>query len=187
MFMKIGYARVSTTDQSLDLQLDALKEAGCDRIFKDHGLSGKNTNRAGFCNAMAALKDGDTLIVWRLDRLARSMRDLTNTIETLHERGIAFQSISEKFDVSSAFGELALHILGAIAHFERELIAERTRAGMIAAKERGVKFGRPRAIDENMLRKASTMVADGRRIPDVAKSIGVGTSTLYKCLAAATA
>ncbi len=181
----IGYARVSTADQSLDLQVDALQKAGCEQIFEDHGLSGKNTNRDGFRAVMDALRDGDTLVVWRLDRLARSMRDLTDTIQALHQRGVAFQSLSEKFDVSSAFGELVLHILGAIAHFERELIAERTKAGMIAAKERGVKFGRKSVLDSQKLNIAHDLIADGMDVADVARNIGVGKSTLYRYIAMA--
>jgi len=178
--MRIGYARVSTEDQSLDLQIDALRAAGCERIFKDHGVSGVAPKRPGLSQAMAALGEGDVLVVWRLDRLARSMLELTDTVWTLHHRGIGFHSICEHIDISSAFGELILHVLSSIVHFERRLIIERTRAGMEAAKARGVKFGRRPAIDGEMLREALFLKSHGMTVPAIAADIGVGRSTLYR-------
>ena len=181
--MRIAYARVSTTDQSLNLQIDALKAHGYDKLFTDHGVSGVSADRRGLNEAMSVLQEGDTFIVWRLDRLARSMRDLTDTVQSLNDRGIRFISLCEYIDVNSAFGELILHILGAVAHFERALLVERTRAGMTAAKERGVKFGRRPALNGEELRKAIFLINGGMSIPDTAKQIGIGKSTLYRYMA----
>ena len=180
--MHIAYARVSCAEQSLDLQINALKQAGYDRIFTDHGVSGMTMDRAGLSEALAMLKEGDTFIVWRLDRLARSMRELTDTVWALHNRGIRFQSLCEHIDVSSAFGELMLHVLSAIAHFERALIVERTRAGMQAAKERGVTFGRKPALNGEELHEALFLIGQGMSVPDTAIQMGVGRSTMYRYL-----
>ena len=180
--MRIGYARVSTEEQSPDLQIDALTKAGCDQIFKDHGISGVAPKRPGLEQALAALQPGDTLVVWRLDRLARSMQDLLGTVQALHEREVGFQSICEHIDISSAFGELILHVLSAVVHFERRLIVERTRAGMRAAKARGVKFGRKRLIDERTLTKATLLLRSGVSVPNIATGLGVSRSTLYRSL-----
>lgn len=181
--MRVAYARVSSSDQSLNLQIDALKNAGCDKIFTDHGVSGVAAQRPGLNKALEALNEGDTLMVWRLDRLARSMRELTDIVWALHHRGIKFQSLCEQFDVSSAFGELILHVLGAIAHFERALIIERTRAGIEAAKERGVKFGRRPVLNGEELCEALSLVRNGMTVSDVANHLKIGTSTLYRYLA----
>ena len=178
---RIGYARVSSQDQNLALQLDALEKAGCDQIFTDYA-SGADCSRKGYRQALATLKAGDTLIVWRLDRLARSMRELVDTIDGLHQRQIGFQSICEYINLESAFGELIIHLLSAIAHFERRLIQERTIAGIQAAKERGVSFGRKRCIDRQMLNEATSMIDMGMSIGDAAMQIGVGRSTLYRYL-----
>jgi len=180
--MKIGYARVSTAEQSLDLQLKALKEAGCDRIYQDHGISGMRFDRPGYGKAMRALKEGDTLVVWRLDRLARSMLDLTDTVTALHNRGIGFRSLCEYFDLGTPVGDFMLHILSAMAHFERALIVERTRAGMAAAKARGVQIGRPPAMDGETFREALFLINRGLSVPATAAQIGVGKSTLYRYL-----
>ena len=182
--MRVAYARVSSSDQSLNLQIDALKNAGYDKIFTDHGVSGVAALRPGLKEALETLSEGDTLMVWRLDRLARSMRELTDIVWALHHRGIKFQSLCEQFDVSSAFGELVLHVLGAIAHFERALIIERTKAGIEAAKERGVKFGRRPALNGEELCEALSLIGDGMRVSDVANQLEVGTSTLYRYIAA---
>lgn len=181
--MRIGYARVSTDDQNIALQVDALNRAGCDRIFEDQGISGISTERLGLKEALASLSAGDTLVVWRLDRLARSMRDLTDTIQMLHGRDVGFHSICEHIDVSSAFGEFVLHVLSAVAHFERALIIERTRAGMAAAKARGATFGRKRVLDSEELREAMFLVGEGMSVTDTANQIGIGRSTLYRYLA----
>ncbi len=179
--MRVGYARVSTTEQNIDLQLDALHKAGCEKIFEDHA-SGMKSDRDGFSEVMTALQPDDTLVVWRLDRLARSMRDLTDTITVLHKRGIGFHSICEHIDIGSAYGEFVLHILSAVAHFERALIIERTRAGMAAAKARGVKFGRAPALNEEDLINAIVLINNGQSVRQTANQIGVGRSTLYRQL-----
>ncbi|MEM8987401.1 MAG: recombinase family protein [Pseudomonadota bacterium] len=180
--MRIAYARVSTDDQSLDLQINALKKAGYDRLFQDHGVSGVAEDRPGFFEALKTLKEGDTFIVWRLDRVARSNWELTDTVMSLHRNGIRFQSLCEHIDVSSPFGELILHVLSAIAHFERGLIVERTRAGMKAAKERGVQIGRKRALNGEQFLEARFLLNEGKRVSDVAKHMGIGRSTLYRYL-----
>lgn len=178
--MRIGYARVSTADQSLSLQQDALAKAGYDLLFEDHGISGVAAERPNLNKALAMLSAGDTLIVWRLDRLARSMRELTDIVWSLHKRGIGFQSLCEHIDVGSAFGEFTLHILSAVAHFERALIVERTRAGMAAAKERGVKFGRKPALSGEELQEALFLIRQGMSVEDTADQMGIGRSTLYR-------
>lgn len=181
--MRIGYARVSTTEQNIDLQLDALRKAGCEKIFEDHA-SGMKSNRDGYAEVMQTLKPNDTLVVWRLDRLARSMRDLTDTVTALHNRGIGFHSICEHIDITSAYGEFILHILSAVAHFERALVVERTRAGMAAAKARGVKIGRAPALNGEELLEAQFLIKNGQSVAETAKRFGLGRSTLYRHLAA---
>lgn len=140
--MKIGYARVSTTDQNLDLQVNALIAAGCDHIFKDHGISGVLAMRPGLSEALKRLKPGDTLIVWRLDRLGRSLMNLIKTVSSLRKRKIEFRSLTEAIDTGTPAGNLVFHIFGAISEFERCLIAERSAAGIAAARARGQQLGR---------------------------------------------
>lgn len=144
--MKIGYARVSTDVQRMDLQLDALTQAGCDQIFKDHGISGASSERPGLQQAIGALQKGDTLIVWRLDRLGRSLVHLVEQVSNLGKQGIEFRSLTESIDTSSSGGKLLFHMIAALAEFERSLISERTKAGMAAAKLRGKHVGRPKRI-----------------------------------------
>ncbi|MBY0560999.1 recombinase family protein [Hyphomicrobium sp.] len=141
--MFIGYARVSTDEQSIDLQLDALERAGCQRIFNDSGFSGALKSRPALDELLAYLKPGDTLVTWRLDRLGRSLSHLILLVNDLEVRGIAFKSLSEAIDTSTAGGRLQFHMMGALAEFERALISERTKAGMAAARLRGVQLGRP--------------------------------------------
>jgi len=145
--MKIGYARVSTEDQHLDLQLSALKAHGCDAIFYDHGASGSRFDREGFLEALRTAQRGDTLVVWRLDRLGRSLGHLVKVISGLEKRGVEFASLTESIDTKSPTGMLMFHMIAALAEFERSLISERTRAGMAEARRRGSKLGRPRAQD----------------------------------------
>ncbi|MFM0375796.1 recombinase family protein [Paraburkholderia strydomiana] len=147
--MRIGYARVSTDDQHLDLQLAALKNAGCDDIFTDKGISGARFSRPGLEQAMTTLSKGDTLIVWRLDRLGRSLTKLVELVDELGARGIQFVSLTECIDTTSPGGTLLFHIMAALAQFERSLIGERTRAGMLAAKARGKHVGRRRAMTQS--------------------------------------
>lgn len=142
--MLIGYARISTTDQSLDLQMDALRKAGCSVIFEDAGISGAKSKRPGLDKVLKRLNQGDVLVVWKLDRLGRSMRHLIELTSTFESKGIGFRSLSDAIDTSTPGGKLYFHLMGAIAEFERDLISERTKAGMAAAKARGIRMGRPR-------------------------------------------
>ena len=183
--MLIGYARVSTADQSPHLQLDALTAAGAERIFTDHGVSGSRASRPELDRMLEHLREGDTVVVWKLDRIARSLRNLLDLVETLSEKGIHLRSLTESIDTSSASGRLILSVFGALAEFERELIRERTTAGLAAARARGVKVGRQFAVTDEQLSQARTLVAAGHRVGEVAKTLGVGRSTLYRALAAA--
>lgn len=140
---RIGYARVSTEGQNLDLQLDALRKAGCDLVYADHGVSGMKASRPEFDKAMAALHAGDTLVVWKLDRMSRSLRHLVDIVEELRQRGCQFECITDAIDTSSAMGQFTFHIMAAMAQLERSLISERTLAGLDAARARGQRLGRP--------------------------------------------
>jgi DNA invertase Pin-like site-specific DNA recombinase len=157
--MLVGYARVSTTDQNLALQRDALKAAGCRKIFTDQGVSGSILKRPGLDAALASLKPDDTLLVWKLDRLGRSLAHLVQTISDLGERGVNFRSLSDPIDTESAGGRLVLHIMAALAEFERSLNSERTRAGLAAAKRRGRKLGRRRSLTHAQLALASQLLS----------------------------
>src|SRR5882762_5361393 len=148
--MMIGYARVSTQDQSPALQLDALRAAGCDRIFEEKA-SGAQRDRPELKAALEYMRDGDVLVVWKLDRLARSLGQLIDTVDSLKERGIGFRSLTEQIDTTTPAGKLTFHIFGAMAEFERSIIRERTRAGLDAARARGRTGGRPRALSEKDL------------------------------------
>ncbi|MEO1149676.1 MAG: recombinase family protein [Pseudomonadota bacterium] len=182
--MRIAYARVSTIDQNLDLQIDALKRAGYDKLFTDHGASGASADRTGLNDALAALNTGDTLLVWRLDRLARSVYDLADLLRDFNQRSIAFESICEGLDTSHYFGECMYLIAGAFAHLERCILIERTKEGMAAAKARGAKFGRKPSLTAENLVMARAQIDSGRSVADTAKDIGVGRSTLYRYLQA---
>ncbi|WP_233827746.1 recombinase family protein [Paraburkholderia sp. ZP32-5] len=142
----IGYARVSTEDQHLDLQLTALKEAKCELLYADHGVSGKNASRPGLDKALARLKPGDTLVVWRLDRLGRSLGHLVKLIEKLSVKRVHFRSLTEAIDTTTPGGMLVFHLMASMAQFERTLISERTKAGIAAARARGVQHGRSPAL-----------------------------------------
>jgi DNA invertase Pin-like site-specific DNA recombinase len=179
MFL-IGYARVSTEDQNLNLQLDALKEAGCRRVFEETA-SGAMKQRAQLEEAIKFLKQGDTLVVWKLDRLARSLSHLIETVERLHEMGSGLRSITEAIDTATTGGRLVFHIFGALAEFERGIIRERTIAGLAAAKVRGRIGGRPKALTGQNLDVARALLRDGLlTVKDVAKQVGVSEATLYK-------
>ena len=180
--MLVGYARVSTQDQTLDLQRDALDKAGCERVFNDT-ISGSKVERPGLDQALAFIRSGDTLVVWRLDRLGRSLRHLIETVGTLQERGIGFKSITESIDTTNSGGKLIFHVFGALAEFERELIRDRTQAGLQAARARGRKGGRPRALDPRKVAMARALHADkGNSIEDICKTLRVSRSTLYRYL-----
>lgn len=182
--MKIGYMRVSTDEQHLDLQRTALEAAGCDKIFEDQGVSGGSINRVGLKKALRALKSGGILVVWKLDRLGRSLPHLIETITTLRDRNVGFQSLQEQIDTTSAGGRFYMHILAALAEFEREMIRDRTRAGMQAAKRRGVQLGRPMKLDQAAVMKAMTLIEKGASKKDVAASLGVSPLTLRRAFAA---
>ena len=162
--MLIGYARVSTMDQSLDLQFDALEKAGCDEIFQDHGISGAKAARPGLESALARLQPGDTLIVWKLDRLGRSVQHLAQLGNWLEERGILFLAISDAIDTRTPIGKFIFHIIAAVAEYERSLMSERTKAGLASARARGVKLGRP---------KKDQFDDPGQSLDEAAKSFGV--------------
>lgn len=181
--MQIGYARVSTVDQNPALQHDALKAAGCEKIFADE-VSGSVTVRRGLDRALAALEAGDTLVVWKLDRLGRSLSHLVNLIAELGARGVSFRSLSDPIDTTNAGGRLVLHIMGALAEFERSLIVERTQAGIRAAKKRGVHLGRPPVLDLAQVNHARALIEGGEFPRDVARTMRVGKSTLYRALKA---
>jgi Enterobacteriaceae phage serine recombinase len=168
--MLIGYARISTIDQNLDLQLDALKRAGCEAIYEDEGISGTKAKRPGLSRALKRLTSDDVLVVWKLDRLGRSMRHLIELTTLFDEKGIGFRSLSDAIDTSTSGGKLYFHLMGAFAEFERNLISERTKAGMAAAKARGVKMGRPRKLTPDQQKQIAKF--DSARLDTAAKDIG---------------
>lgn len=179
---RIGYARVSTADQDLTPQLDILNAKGCDPIYSEHA-SGKKADRAELANALKALRGDDTLVVWRLDRLGRSLPDLIATINELARRGIAFESITEAIDTTTAAGKLVFNIFASLAEFERHLISERTRAGLAAGRARGRMGGRPPALTPKQLREARLLLTDPEAtVTAVAERYEVSRSTLYKGL-----
>ena len=182
MGKRIGYARISTDDQKFDLQLDALMKTGVEDIYKDM-MSGKNSERPQLAECLRALRAGDTLVVWRLDRLARSMKDLIAITAQLEERGVLFESITERMDTGSATGKLLFHMLGALAEFERNLINERTKAGLDAARARGRFGGRKPLLTESAKREIKVLLGTpGISVTDVAARYKVSRSTLYKAV-----
>ncbi len=183
--MRIGYARVSSQDQSPDLQLDALRAAGCKRIFVEKA-SGAQRDRPELGAALDYLRTNDTLVVWKLDRMARSMKQLIETVEGMDARGIGLRSLTEAIDTTTAGGKLVFHIFGALAEFERAIIRERTRAGLEAAKARGRQGGRPPKLTPDDLIAAKAMLAETTfTVGDVARRLGVSPATLYRHLPAA--
>ncbi len=180
--MFVGYARVSSQDQNPELQLDALKAAGCEKIFVEKA-SGAQRDRPELTAALNYTRSGDVLVVWKLDRLARSLKQLISTIENLEGRGIGFRSLTESIDTGTSGGRLFFHIFGALAEFERNIIRERTMAGLEAAKVRGRVGGRPRALSDEDLIAAKAMLADESiKFADVAKRLSVSPATLYRYL-----
>ena len=181
--MKIGYARVSTLDQNLDLQLEALKKAGCQKIFREK-VSGSSRQRPEFQQMLDQLREGDTVIVWRLDRLARSTRHLLETMETIREAGARFQSLSEPWaDTTTHAGKMIMTVFAGIAEFERDLILERTRAGRIAAKTNGVRFGRPPKLNPEQLKLAQRLIEEGKAAHEIADTFNVHVATIYRLAA----
>jgi len=179
----IGYARVSTVDQDTALQLDALTVVGCVKVFEDHA-SGARADRAGLRQALDYVRDGDVLIVWKLDRLGRSLRHLIEIVAMLEKRGVGFRSITESIDTTTPGGRLVFHLFGALGQFERDLIQERTRAGLAAAAARGRKGGRKPVVVPEKLERARGMVAKGLTVREAASRLKVGKSALYAALRA---
>jgi DNA invertase Pin-like site-specific DNA recombinase len=178
--MQIGYARVSTQDQNPALQLDALNAAKCERIFTEKA-SGAQRDRPELKAALDYIRPGDTLVVWKLDRLARSMKQLVDTIEMLNAKGIGFRSLTEAIDTTTPGGKLVFHIFGALAEFERSIIRERTKAGLAAARARGKLGGRPRSWNEADIAAAKALLRDPNiGVEEAAKRLGVAPSTLYR-------
>ncbi len=185
--MLVGYARVSTQDQSPHLQLDALSAAGCEKLFEEKA-SGAQRDRPQLSAAIDYMRNGDTLVVWKLDRLARSLKQLIETVEGLEARGIGFRSLTESIDTTNSGGRLIFHIFAALAEFERSIIRERTMAGLKSARERGRLGGRPPAMNERDVAAARALLSDQNiTVKEVARRVGVSVSTLYQHIPAARA
>lgn len=179
--MLIGYARVSTSDQNLDLQIDELTKIGCEQIFCDK-ISGATTDRPQLKEALNLCKDGDTLVVWKLDRLGRSLKHLVDTVSSLGERGVGFKTCRDGIDTTTSSGRLVFHIFAALAEFERALIKERTIAGLEAARLRGQKGGRPPKLTIQELKIAKKLISSGTNISEISKVLNVSRVTLWRAL-----
>ena len=185
--MLIGYARVSTDDQNLDLQRDALIQAGCPKLYEDKE-SGAKAERPSLLLALEVLREGDTLVVWRLDRLGRSLKDLIILVDKLEQRGVGLKSLRENIDTGSSGGMLVFHLFGALAQFERNLTRERTQAGLSAARARGRSGGRPKALDANKRQLAIRLYHERQHsIDELCRMMGISKPTLYSYLAEADA
>jgi DNA invertase Pin-like site-specific DNA recombinase len=181
--MKIGYARVSTQDQNLELQMEALNKAGCEKLYTDK-LSGTQRSRDGLEHALHALRKGDTLVVWKLDRLGRSVKDLVEWISDLEKRGIGFQSVTDAIDTSTPSGRFFFHMMAALAQMERDLIIERTNAGLNAARAQGRVGGRKPKMTPSKVAAAKRLLAAGTPHKEVAQNLGVSLPTLYRWIPA---
>src|SRR3982750_4741813 len=178
--MLVGYARISTTDQTLNLQRDALLKAGCSKIFTDTA-SGAKAEREGLTEAISYVREGDTLVVWKLDRLRPPLKDLIERITQLNDRKIGFKSITENIDTTTSGGKLIFHIFGALAEFERDIIRERTNAGLEAARARGKLRGRPPALSAEKIKQARRLYADtGTSVAEICKMLGISRHTLRR-------
>lgn len=177
--MLFGYARVSTEDQKLEVQTEALEKAGVDRIFTDK-ISATAKKRPGLNECLRAMEKGDVLVIHRLDRLARSLRQLLDLMDHLDKRGIGLKSLNDSIDTTTAVGRLVVHVIGAIAEFERALISERTAAGLQSAKARGVKIGRERKATPKKIEQAKELLRGGMSMKQVAIAVGLAESTLYR-------
>src|SRR3954449_10124258 len=178
--MLIGYARVSTLDQTLALQQDALTSAGCEQLYTDT-VSGSVTDRPGLTQALSHLRPGDTLVVWRLDRLGRSLGHLIDTIRQLQERGVGFRSLQEQIDTTTSGGKLVFHVFGALAEFERDLIRERTHAGLAAARARGRLFGRPKVLSPRKVDQLRMLAKDEcTTVGEICQTLGISRATFYR-------
>ncbi len=178
--MLVGYARVSTTDQNLDLQRDALCQAGCEKLFEDI-VSGAQAERPGLKEALEYVRAGDVLVVWKLDRLGRSLSHLIEMVRALQERGIEFRSLQESIDTTTSGGKLIFHVFGALAEFERDIIRERTLAGLASARARGRKGGRPRAMTETKAAMARMLRQDpNRSVKEICQALQISEATFYR-------
>lgn len=177
--MLIGYARVSTQDQNLALQYEALQQAGCEKIYEDKA-SGSRAERPGLHKAMEMLRAGDMLVAWKLDRLGRSVKQLVDMVESLHTKGVQFRSLTDSIDTSTPSGRFFFHVMASLAEMERELTIERTRAGLETARQAGRKGGRKRQMTESKIEAAKKLLASGTPPKDVAKNLGVSVPTLYR-------
>src|SRR3954464_8613236 len=178
--MLIGYARVSTLDQTLALQQDALTVAGCEQLYTDTA-SGSVTDRRGLTQALSHLRSGDTLVVWRLDRFGRSLAHLIDTIRGLQERGVGFRSLQEQIDTTTSGGKLVFHVFGALAEFERDLIRERTHAGLAASLARGRLFGRAKVLTPRKVEQLQTLAKDERTtVEEICQTLGISRATYYR-------
>jgi len=182
-FVLIGYARVSTHDQNLELQIEALIKAGCKKIFEDK-ISGSRAERPGLAKAQEALREGDTLVVWKLDRLGRSVKHLVDLVGQLHKQGVQFKSLTDSIDTGTASGRFFFHVMASLAEMERELTIERTRAGLDVARQLGRKGGRKRQMTESKIKSAKKLLASGVPPRDVASNLGVSVPTLYRWIPA---
>jgi DNA invertase Pin-like site-specific DNA recombinase len=183
--MLIGYARVSTTDQNLDLQIDALTKAGCEKIFDDK-ISGSRAERPGLARAMESLRKDDTLVVWKLDRLGRSVKNLVDLVSDLQKQGVHFKSLTDSIDTGTPSGRFFFHVMASLAEMERELTAERTRAGLEVARQLGRKGGRKRQMTDSKIESAKKLLATGVPPRDVAANLGISVPTLYRWIPART-
>jgi DNA invertase Pin-like site-specific DNA recombinase len=185
MAILVGYARVSTAEQSLHLQRDALRKAGCKRIFTDVA-SGARSERPGLAKALEFVRRGDTLVVWKLDRLGRSLAHLIESVRDLHARKVGFRSLQESLDTTTSGGKLVFHVFGALAEFERDILRERTQAGLVAARARGRKGGRPRVLDEKKTALARSLHQQGTATAIICATLRISRSSLYRYLGPST-
>jgi DNA invertase Pin-like site-specific DNA recombinase len=183
--MLIGYARVSTQDQNLELQTEALTKAGCKKIFEDK-VTGSRAERPGLTKTQEALREGDTLVVWKLDRLGRSVKNLVDLVEELHKKGVQFKSLTDAIDTGTPSGRFFFHVMASLAQMERELTIERTRAGLDIARKLGRKGGRKRQMTDSKIKSAKKLLASGVPPRDVATNLGVSVPTLYRWIPAST-
>jgi DNA invertase Pin-like site-specific DNA recombinase len=177
--MMIGYARVSTLEQHLDLQLDALKAAGCEKTFSDKGVSGVAVNKPGLAAALDFARRGDTLVIWRLDRLSRNLGHLIEIVRDFEQRGFDFQSLQENIETASPYGRLFFHMMGALAQFELDALKERTLAGIVAARNKGRRIGRPSTITDEEWQAIKDLLASGGRVVSIATLRGVSRQAIY--------
>ena len=182
--MLIGYARVSTQDQNLDMQIDALTKAGCKRIFQEK-MSGSRAVRPEFSKALETLREGDMLVVWKLDRLGRSVKNLVDLVGELHKQGVQFKSLTDAIDTATPSGRFFFHVMASLAQMERELTTERTRAGLEIARKLGRKGGRKRRMTDSKIESARKLLANGMPPRDVALNLNVSIPTLYRWIPAA--